>query len=215
MEQFFLGIENYLVYGYSLSLIASILIFKKLNSHAVSSIVMIFFEILTLLQNPLYDFILTLNVHSGRIVWYLSWLIVCLIPIFILDYLHKKMSLFKSASFKLVRISFIAIIFITFLDCLDRYTINHESTWFLILLMKYTVQVGIVSALFIGLFQSENIIESLPHAAHSRSVTWYQSLQDLPPLQRARELEKWEAFTKDLPTENSLSISSRPDNYRF
>jgi hypothetical protein len=81
--------------------------------------------------------------------------------------------------------------------------------------MKYTVQVGIVSALFIGLFQSENIKESLPHAAHSRSVTWYQSLQGLPPLQRARELEKWEAFTKDLPTEKSLSISSRLDNYRF
>jgi hypothetical protein len=53
---------------------------------------MIFFEVLTLLQNPLYKFILTLDVHSGRFGWYLSWLIFCLIPIWTLDYLHKNIT---------------------------------------------------------------------------------------------------------------------------
>ncbi len=189
--------------------------FKRLNSHVVSSIVMIFFEIITLLENPLFEFILTLGIHSGRVVWYCSWILFSLIAVWILDYFHKRLSLVKSISFKLIRIAFLTTVAFNIIDCIDRYTINHEMTWFIILFAKSTIQIGFVIALFIGLFKHDETLINIPHAAHNRSVNWFQSLQGMPPLQRARELEKWEAFTKNLPTDKNLTDLSSSSNYRF
>jgi hypothetical protein len=216
MEQFFLEIDYYLIYGYSLSLIAGILVFKHLNSYTITALLMVLFEfLLSKINGPLYGFILTLNIHSGRITWYLSWILFNLLAVYSLDYLHAKFSISKSSISKLIRICLLSFVLTYFFDFMDRYLALHDSFYYFILIIRSSIQIGIVFTLFYGLFKTEDLYQEIPHAAHNRSVTWFQSLNSLPPLQRAKELQEWEEFTNDLPTDKSLIISSRSDNYRF
>jgi hypothetical protein len=216
MEQFFIGIDNYFLHAYSLLLMAGILVFKRINSHIISATVMVVFEtFFGFVEEPLFKFILTLGTHPGRITWYLSWILFNLISIRLLDYYHEKLSLSKSSTSKLIRLSFCTFVFIYIVDCFDRYITNYDFMYLVLNLLKVSIQLGIVTLLFAGLFFAKRKANLTPHAAHNRCVTWFQSLHSLPPLQRAKELQEWEEFTNDLPTDKSLIISSRSDNYRF
>jgi hypothetical protein len=216
MEQFFLGIDSYFLHAYSLLLMAGIFVYKQLNSHTISATVMVLFEVFFgFIEDPLFDFILTLGTHSGRITWYLSWILFWLVSIYLLDSFHQKLSIYKTPITNLIRRSFFFMIVIYIIDCFDRYFTNYDFMYSVLMLLKITIQVGIIALLFAGLLFQRRDVTSTPHAAHNRSINWFQSLQNLPPLQRARELEKWESFTKDLPTDKSLSVSLRSDDYRF
>jgi hypothetical protein len=200
MEEFFIGIESYLIYFYSLSLIAGILLFKELNSHVVSSIVMIFFEVITLLESSIYDYVLTLGTHYGRALWYLTWILFSLLAVWSLDYLHRRFSLIRCISYRLIRTGFLLSIFINIIDCIDRYTFNSEITWFAILFAKSTIQIGFIVSLFIGLLTKQKSSSNIPLGAHNRAIKWYQSLRNLPPHEHALQLEEWRDYVSKLPT---------------
>jgi hypothetical protein len=192
------------------------LVFKKLNSYTVTALTMVLFEaFLNNIEDVLYDFILTLGTHGGRITWYFSWVAFNLFIVHLLDFFHTKLSIPKGFLFKSIRLCLLAFVFTYALDCLDRYVLIHDSTYFILLLLRSAIQIGIVCTFAYFLFKEKSLIIEMPHAAHNRSVDWFQSLQNLPPLQRARELEKWEVFTNNLPTDKTLNVSSRSDNYKL
>lgn len=204
MEYFFVEIGDYFIYLYSLSLIAGIGIHKRITSHTLCAVVMVIFEVLTLVDNALYNFILTLNVHSGRIVWYLSWILFNLLSIWFIDNLHARFGQKVSSICRLVRLSFFAFLVIYASEFLDRYTFNDDLFYFASLTAKSSIQLGVVVILFVGLFARYEASFSVPHGAHNRAVNWYQSLESMPPLKRARELEKWEEYTRSLPSDNGF-----------
>ncbi len=177
---------------------------------------MVLFEVfMTNIEEPLFDFIITFDVHSGRAIWYLSWMLFNLVTIFFLEFIHTRLGIHMGALFKLIKFALLVFVFINALDCFDRYITKLDSGSFIILLLKASIQIGIISSFFYRLIKPDLDNLEIPHAAHNRSVNWFQSLYNLPPLQRARELEKWEEFTKNLPTDKSLNVSSRFDNHRF
>jgi hypothetical protein len=216
MEQFFIGIGTFLIYGYSLSLIAGILIFKKLNSYTITVLTMFLFEVfMTHIESPLYDYILTFDIHSGRTIWYLSWMLFNLVTITFIEFVHTRLGIYRGSLFRLIKFALLIFALIYVMEFIDRYFTKFDSAPFIFLLIKSSIQLGVVFSLLYRLVKPDLDNAIIPHAAHNRSVDWFQSLHNLPPLQRARELEKWEEFTKHLPTDKSLNFSSRFNNHRF
>lgn len=205
MQHLFLEINNYLVAIYLLVLLASIFIFKEFNSHTLSALLMLTFEIIMrLAENPIYDFILTLGVHFGRLFWFGFWSVFNILFVRIIYYLHDRLSLKKGRASRLVTKALMLFVVIHILGYFDAYFIRTEFSEICFLALKAAGQIAIILVLLYDLGNKSYKEVAFSKAAHNRSVNWYQQIMKLPVEQRPIELLKWREFTENLETNNNI-----------
>lgn len=206
MEQFFLTVDSYMVLGYCLAMVGSILAFKKLNSHLLAVVAMLFSEILSIVfSESVLDISLSLDVDAGRASWYGFWVIVNLASILMLLGMHKWLGLNKGKTARHVYFVLKLLIFVQVLMYLDAYLTRSEFTDALFMYAKASIQIGVISVLLYAVLKWKvSSANSVPYAAHNRAVKWYQSISALPAVKRPAELEKWEEYVKELPTDSSF-----------
>jgi hypothetical protein len=202
MEYYYSIIDKYLLHSFLLVLLASALVFKNLNEHLLTTLVLAIFEVFSdVIEEPLFEFSLSLGVHEGRIVWYFSWVLVNLLAVKFIDFSHNILSFSSDRLVNAIRFSFLAFALIHFVSFIFRYIIDNEIVDNIILTSKFSVQIGVVSILLIGLLKSGKYKSKfIPKGSHNRSVKWYQELMLLPPEKRVNEFIKWQEYTQSLDT---------------
>ena len=153
MENFLTSIDNSLIYLYSLMLLASIYVFRRFSSATLSSLVIIFSElVMNPIRGPLLEFVTEIGRPHSLMIWFGTWITANAVIIAILHFTHKWLKLGAGRYYKTVGVGFSALMLMQVIGYFDEMYIQSALLDAVYRFGIPSINIGMAIAMVVNIF---------------------------------------------------------------